>query len=132
MAVVVGYVPTREGQAALLRAATEASVRGTPLIVLDSTRPADDASADEVSAGEARAQLEALGGLDVSYEVRSVPPGVESSDELLRIAEDETADLLVIGLRRRTSVGKLILGAHAQRILLDAACPVLAVKPDAD
>lgn len=124
MAVVVGYVPTREGAAALRRAASEAVVRGTPLVVLDSAR-----SDGEGQAPDARAQLEALAEEDVSYEVRTVAPGQDATDELLRIAQDESADLLVIGLRRRSPVGKLILGANAQRILLDAACPVLAVKP---
>jgi len=99
-------------------------VRGTPLVVLDSAR-----SEDEEQAADARAQLEQLADQDVSYEVRTVSPGQDATDELLRIAEDESADLLVIGLRRRSPVGKLILGANAQRILLDAACPVLAVKP---
>lgn len=124
MAVVVGYVPTKEGAAALRRAASEAVVRGTPLVVLDSAR-----SDGEDQTPDARAQLEALAEEDVSYEVRTVAPGQDATDELLRIAEDESADLLVIGLRRRSPVGKLILGANAQRILLDAACPVLAVKP---
>jgi len=124
VAVVVGYVPTKEGAAALRRAASEAVVRGTPLVVLDSAR-----SDGEDRTPDARAQLEALAEEDVSYEVRTVAPGQDATDELLRIAEDESADLLVIGLRRRSPVGKLILGANAQRILLDAACPVLAVKP---
>lgn len=47
---------------------------------------------------------------------------------LVDIAEETNAELIVIGLRRRTPVGKLILGSQAQRVLLDANCPVLAVK----
>ena len=52
------------------------------------------------------------------------------SDHVLAVAEETEAELIVIGLRRRTPVGKLILGGSAQRILLDASCPVLAVKVD--
>ena len=52
----------------------------------------------------------------------------DSAEELLRTAESTEADFIVIGLRRRSPVGKLLLGSNAQRVLLDAACPVLAVK----
>lgn len=52
------------------------------------------------------------------------------ADDLVGAAERSSADLIVIGLRRRSPVGKLILGSNAQRILLDAPCPVLAVKPE--
>lgn len=39
----------------------------------------------------------------------------------------ELTDLL--GIRHRTAVGKLIMGSVAQRVIIDARCPVVAVKP---
>ena len=39
--------------------------------------------------------------------------------------------MIVIGMRHRRPVGKLIMGSTAQRILLDAPCRVIAVKPPA-
>ncbi len=124
MSIVVGYVPTPEGTAALERSVEEARVRGAGLIVVDLSRPATDTSQLNRRAGE-------LAGDDVAYDVRSAPDGTDAVESLLQFADESQADLLVIGLRRRTPVGKLILGAQAQRILLDAACPVLAVKPTA-
>ena len=62
---------------------------------------------------------------------RSGPqPTHDSAEELIRTAETTDADFIVIGLRRRSPVGKLLLGSNAQRVLLDAACPVLAVKAE--
>ena len=74
-----------------------------------------------------KTQLEEAG---VEFELRQLVRGFEPSEDLIGVAESSDAELIVIGLRRRTPVGKLILGSNAQRILLDASCPVLAVKAD--
>ena len=50
------------------------------------------------------------------------------TEALLDVAEEVDASMLVIGIRHRSPVGKLLMGSTAQRILLDARCPVLAVK----
>jgi nucleotide-binding universal stress UspA family protein len=132
VAVVVGYVPTPEGRAALRRAAEEAGLRGTRLVVINSNRGGrelDGAEAlryEEELAG-VRTQLDQAG---VAHEVRQLVRGLEPAEDLIAVAEEVGADLIVIGLRRRSPVGKLILGSNAQRILLDAPCPVLAVKAE--
>ncbi len=53
----------------------------------------------------------------------------DPSDTVVQVAQRRDARLVVLGLRARTPVGKLVFGSTAQRILLDATCPVLAVKP---
>lgn len=130
MAVVVGYVATKEGRAALRRAAEECELRHTKLIVINSQRGGKDFDADESAKFEA--ELEAiqnkLSDLGLEHEVRQLVRGNEPAEDLIQVAEEEDASFIVIGLRRRTPVGKLILGSNAQRILLDATCPVLAVK----
>ena len=48
--------------------------------------------------------------------------------DLIEVATESTAELIVIGVRRRTPVGNLIMGSNAQQILPDAGCPVLPVN----
>ena len=129
-AIVVGYVPKPEGRAALRRAAEEAKLRGVRLVVINSARggrefDADDATKADAELDEVRRQLAEAG---VEAEVRQLVRGLEVAEDLIAVAEETSADFIVIGLRRRSPVGKLILGSNAQRILLDAPCPVLAVK----
>jgi nucleotide-binding universal stress UspA family protein len=48
--------------------------------------------------------------------------------ETLNAADDVGADLIVIGPRRRSPVGELLMGSSSQQVLLGADCPILAVK----
>jgi nucleotide-binding universal stress UspA family protein len=128
MTIVVGYVPTPEGEAALSAAVTEAQRREEPLHVVNSSRGdalTDSRFASENALDKLRARLDQAG---VVYEIDQPVRGHEASEEVVEAADRVKASLLVIGLRRRTVTGKLITGSQAQRILLDANCPVLAVK----
>ena len=132
MAVVVGYVPTAEGRAALKRAALECKLRNARLVVINSNRGGRDldneqAELYERELTEVKAELDAAG---ITHEERQLVRGLEPAEDLIAVAEEVGADFIVIGLRRRSPVGKLILGSTAQRILLEAPCPVLAVKAD--
>jgi nucleotide-binding universal stress UspA family protein len=128
MTVVVGYVPDQYGEAALAAGIEEARRRGTGLVVVNATK--GDALVDRRYVGETGlADLEGrLAGLDLAHEVRQVM-GPDVAEELLQIASETDAAVVVIGLRHRTPVGKMIMGSVAQRVLLDAPCAVLAVKP---
>ena len=128
--IVVGYVPKPEGQAALRLAAEEAKRRGASMVVVNSHRGGrefdrDDAVESEAQLEEVRNQLKDAG---VEHEIRQLVRGMDPAEDLINVAGEVSADFIVIGLRRRSPVGKLILGSNAQRILLDAPCPVLAVK----
>lgn len=130
--VVVGYVPKPEGEAALEAGVREARLRGSKLIVVNSHRGGQEF--DRTKAQKSETDLEAIGrklaDTGVEHEVRQLVRGFEPAEDLISIAESSDAELLVIGLRRRSPVGKLILGSNAQRVLLDAHCPVLAVKAE--
>ena len=90
-------------------------------------RSDEDAVEHERELAEVRQRLDAEG---IEHEVRQLVRGLDPAEDLIAVANETGADFIVIGLRRRTPVGKLILGSNAQRILLEAPCPVLAVKAE--
>ncbi len=131
MTIVLGYVPTTEGRAALAAAVEEARLRGARLVVLNTTRAdrlVDTRYAHDGDIAELEEVLERAG---VEHEVRHHTSEQLAGDELVSLAGELDATLLVIGLRHRSPVGKLLLGSAAQTVLLDAPCPVLAVKAPA-
>jgi len=128
MVIVVGYVPKPEGRAALDRAIDEAKLRGGRLVVVNASR--GDALVDAGYAGVQEIELvkSRLAESGVEFELRQLVRGHEPADEVVDLAEELGAELVVIGMRHCSAVGKFLLGSTAQRILMDARCPVLAVK----
>ena len=128
MTVVVGFIPDQYGEAALEAGLEEAARRGTDLVVVNATR--GDALVDKRYVGKAglAALEERLADGDVPASVRQAM-GPDVAGEMVRVVKETEAEVLVIGMRHRSPVGKLIMGSVAQQVLLEAPCWVLAVKP---
>jgi len=129
MIIVVGYSPTKPGQAALLAGIEEAQQRNASLVVLNASR--GDATYDPGFAQTAdldwvRTTCTEAG---VEFSVRQEVRGREPWEEIVDLLHEVNADLCVIGVRRRSAVGKMLMGSNAHHILIEAPCHVLSVKP---
>ena len=130
MSIVVGFVPTPAGEAALKAGIAEARLRNEDLLIVNSAR--EGALVDKSVAPEELLEQAARRATEAGVKASVIQPPYQHdlADEFLDVARDANASLIVIGLRHRTQVGKFILGSHAQRILMQADRPVLAVKAD--
>ena len=129
MNIVAGYIPTPEGVAAVDYAIEQAKAFGAALTVVNTGKDgnyADPVFASGQDIDALQAQLEAEG---VQHVIVQPTDGSSAAASILTAAEHVRADLVVIGIRRRSPVGKLITGSTAQDVLLGADCPVVAVKP---
>ncbi|MBK6871104.1 MAG: universal stress protein [Kineosporiaceae bacterium] len=128
MIIVVGYIPTPEGRAALTAAIDVAQLQRATVLVVNASR--GDAPVDpRFSSDEEWAQVRrTLAESGLEFRLLQLLQATEPADQVLEAAREHSADLIVLGLRRRSPVGKLLLGSSAQRILLEADCPVYAVK----
>ena len=116
MTIIAAVADTREGRHALTEALAEARLLGTALVV--------------VNLGSTRLDLANLDTDDVDVVlVDSTGKDKEDSAEaVLDEVEARGATRLVIGVRRRTPVGKALLGSLSQHLLLHSPVSVLAVK----
>jgi nucleotide-binding universal stress UspA family protein len=126
--VVVGYIPTDEGLVAVDQAVAFAKRDHSRLVVVNTGHHGNNAHPLFASAADLDALAVRLDGEGLEHEIRQ-PPSGSAAQEILGAASELGAELIVIGIRRRSPVGKLVTGSTAQQVLLNAECAVLAVKP---
>ena len=129
MTILIGYIPTPPGEAALDAGLAEAARSGDDVVILNSPRRGshvDAALVDDSSAVGLLARAEEQG---VTARIDHAEHGADIVDTFTTLVTQNDARLVVIGLRRRSPVGKLVMGSDAQRLLLELDVPVLAVKP---
>jgi nucleotide-binding universal stress UspA family protein len=126
--IVVGYLPTPEGTAAFEYAKQWAEDNGATLVVVNTGRNGDYSHPNFATAQDVDAISAELDDVGVEHQVLQPTDGKPAAETILDAATTHSADLIIIGLRARTPVGKLITGSTAQQVLLDAPCPVLTVK----
>jgi nucleotide-binding universal stress UspA family protein len=126
--IVVGYVPTPQGEAALRRAIDEAKAHSAQLVVVNSSKRDAYVDAALVDKGHWKTLEARLETAAIPYLMVQPESGHDPSDLILKCCEEYDADLVVIGLRKRSQVGKMLLGSTAQRILMHARCDILSVR----
>jgi len=127
MTIVVAYAETPPGRAAVCTALGEGALRREDVILVAAVRDETPPDPDDVVAAwpeEARSLTDA--GAKLLAEASELR---DPSDAVVQVSQVHDASMIVVGLRHRSPVGKALLGSTAQRILLEATCPVLTVRP---
>ena len=130
MTILVAYVDRPEGKAALDKGIEIATRRNEALVVVNAGPGGRDTHDGVVDGYEGERVASRLSALPVPAEFKHFVRGRSTVEEIEELVDTLPASLVVIGLRRRSPVGKLLMGSTAQEILLGVNCPVLAVKAD--
>ncbi|HYP46395.1 MAG TPA: universal stress protein [Propionibacteriaceae bacterium] len=131
MTIAVAQDDSAEGAAALLHAAREAQFQQTRLAVLHVLDEFSPGVGEQQLAHEVGQALAAGGYGGLEWTLHTAPEEDNRATALIELTEQVQADLLVVGSKRRTPIGKFLLGSTVQRVVLDSPVPVLVVKAPA-
>ena len=127
-AIVTGFVDSPEGYSALNLAIEEAKKRNSMLVVVRSMRGGSETPAEEIARYNVALQKveQRLEDEGITYDIVKYVRDRTPAQDIVAAADECNAELIVIGYRKRTSVGKAFLGSQTQEIMMSATCPVLA------
>ena len=130
MKILVGYDGTNSAKEALNLAKSHAKAFGASVEVVTSMQKGTESERKEIEQAErgleyAKSLFEEDG---IDCNTHLLIRGLSAGEDLVEFANENQIDQIVVGVKRRSKVGKLLMGSTAQYVILQAACPVITVK----
>ena len=128
--IMVGYDGSNAGKEALSAAAKQATAFRARLYIVRSLMGGSENKGEKIRNAEADLDWAESFARDrgVECETHLLVRGLRPGEDLIQFAEDHRIDLIALGVRRRSNVGKAIFGSNARYVIMEAPCPVLTVK----
>jgi nucleotide-binding universal stress UspA family protein len=130
MKILVGYDGSKVAEDAVKLAQKHGNAFKADIYILTSLEQGPELKKEDIDKAESR-----LEKLRMSFKADGIPCEIQAAvsyqspgEDLVRFAKENDMDEVIIGVRRRSKVGKLVFGSTAQFVILEAPCPVVAVK----
>ena len=130
MKILVGYDGSNSAKDALTLAKKHAMAFDGEVIIVSSLTGGSVTHAVDVE--HATENLESAKKMfdddGIQCETKLLVRGMTPGEDIVKYAREKAIDEIIIGIKRRSKVGKLLFGSNAQYIILKAPCPVVTVK----
>lgn len=131
MKVLVCYDGSNVAKDAARLARHHAEVYGASLLMVKALPQSPELKFEDIQKEETSLEGEAkeiMGDSEISYETHAIVTNMSPGEEVVEFAKRNEVDEIVIGIRKRSKVGKLVFGSTAQFVILNAHCPVVSIR----
>lgn len=131
MKILVCYDGSNVAQDAIKLARYHAEVFGGSLFIAKALPQSHELGYEEIQREEHSLQgvvNKILDTSDIPYEAQVIVTSLTPGEEIVDFAQRNEIDEIVIGIRKRSKVGKLVFGSTAQYVIINAHCPVVSIK----
>jgi len=130
MKIMVGYDGSNAAKNALNLAKMHAKAFRAKVYILTSMVKGSEKQLEEIRNTEheleyIKSQIEEE---KIPCEIHLLIRGLTPGDDLVQFAKDHGADEIIVGVEKKSKVGKFVFGSNAQYVILEAHCPVVTVK----
>jgi nucleotide-binding universal stress UspA family protein len=130
MKILVGYDGSNSAKDALALAKKHAVAFDAKVTIVSSLTGGSVTHAVEVEQASENLELakKMFDEGDIQCETKLLVRGMTPGEDIVDYAKEKAIDEIIIGIKRRSKVGKLLFGSNAQYIIIKAPCPVVTVK----